>query len=391
MKLLKRLGIVVIVAILFHLTLLATNNLHLYKTLKQTVLKGKLGPSIDEYSAFENRSVNVGTHEPWKVSNDYNNKELSEQAATKFKELNTVAYLVIKHGKIVHESYWDGYSKKSLSNSFSMAKSILNMAIGQLIRQGKIGGIDDKVSDYLPQLDVSSYPNLTIRHLLQMSSGINFDENYINPFAYPAKANYGTDLLELTYSYKVTEKPGEKFEYRSGNSQLLSFLIAEVSGMPTSEFVSQAIWKPIGAKYKALWSLDHANGNEKGFCCFNSNARDFARLGKLYLQKGIWNGDTIVDPSFVEASISKAPIVDVDGKPTERYGLHWWLHNHQGKKVFYARGILGQYIAVVPSDDLIVVRLGEKRIRPTGVASPPDLTFYLNEAYRITEALQIGG
>ncbi len=383
MKVLKRIGIVIGVLIACHILLLLTNNIHLYNTLQNTVFKGRLGPAINEYAAFENREVKAGQHQPWKIASNYNQKQISEETLKEFDDLKTVAYMVIQHDQIVFEQYWDGYSDSSWSNSFSMAKSILNIAIGSLLREGKINSIDDKVSEYLPKLDVSAYPNLSIRHLLQMSTGINFDENYINPFAYPAKANYGNDLVKLTYSYKVTEEPGKRFEYRSGNSQLLSFLIAEVSGMPTSEYVSECLWKKVGAKHTALWTLDKKDGSEKGFCCFNSNARDFARIGKLYLNNGIWNGDTIVPPAYVSKSTSPAPIMDADGNPTKRYGLHWWLHSFNKKPLYFARGILGQYIAVVPSDNLIVVRLGHKRLKPSGVQNPPDLDIYLKEAYRI--------
>jgi CubicO group peptidase (beta-lactamase class C family) len=380
MKIVKKLVFIIGIGVLIHFSLLFSGNIHLYNTLENTVFKGRLGPSIDEYGIFSNRKVIQGKHEDWLVSNSINSDEISDESASEFVDLGTVAYLVIHNDSIVKEQYWDGYSENSQSNSFSMAKSILNIAIGSLIRDGKITSIDDPVSLYLPEFDVSKFPELSIRHLLQMSSGINFDENYINPFAYPAKANYGDDLVKLTYSYSITEQPGKQFKYRSGNSQLLSFIIAKASGMETSEYVTEKIWKRIGAKNEALWSLDKPGGKEKGFCCFNSNARDFARIGKLFLQQGVWNNDTIVDAKFVAESITPAPIMDVNDKPCTRYGLHWWLHQYEGYEVFYARGILGQYIAVIPALDLIVVRLGHKRIKPKGVETPPDFDLYLKEA-----------
>ena len=383
MKIVKKLVFIIGIGVLIHFSLLFSGNIHLYNTLENTVFKGRLGPSIDEYGVFSNRKVIQGKHEDWLVSNSINSVEISDESASEFDDLGTVAYLVIHNDSIVKEQYWDGYSENSQSNSFSMAKSILNIAIGSLIRDGKITSIDDPVSLYLPEFDVSKFPELSIRHLLQMSSGINFDENYINPFAYPAKANYGDDLVKLTYSYSITEQPGKQFKYRSGNSQLLSFIIAKASGMETSEYVTEKIWKRIGAKNEALWSLDKPGGKEKGFCCFNSNARDFARIGKLFLQQGVWNNDTIVDAKFVAESITPAPIMDVNDKPCARYGLHWWLHQYEGYEVFYALGILGQYIAVIPALDLTVVRLGHKRIKPKGVEAPPDFNLYLKEAISV--------
>ncbi len=383
MKKLRLFFIVALVSVVLHVVLVVTDNSHFYNTIQNTILKGRLGPAIDEYGIFSNREVLATNYQPWNVSSNLNNKNISPESLEKLYDLGTVAYLVIKNNEIIHEQYWENYSENSLSNSFSMAKSILNIAVGSLILEGKINSLDDPISLYLPKFDVTAFPKCSIRDLLQMSSGINFDENYINPFAYPAKANYGFDLESLTYSYKVENEPGKHFQYRSGNSQLLSFIISETSGVSTSEYVSKKIWNRIGAKNAALWSLDYEGGNEKGFCCFNSNARDFARIGQLYLNKGVWNGDTIVNPEFVEESLKKAAILDVNGKQIKRYGLHWWLHDFEGKKVFYARGILGQYIAVVPTDNLIVVRLGHKRIKPTGVESPPDLNLYLEEAYSL--------
>jgi len=379
-KAVKKIAMWIGAGILFHLIVVFTGNAHLYNTLENTVFQGRLGPSIAEFEIFSNREVLARNNQPWPISSMANQKEVSPETEVKFEELGTVAFLVIHKDSIIKEQYWEGYSANSKSNSFSMAKSILNIAIGSLIREGKIKSLDDPIALYLPKFDVSKFPELSIRHLLQMSSGINFDENYINPFAYPAKANYGDDLINLTYSYKVTKQPGEQFEYRSGNSQLLSFIIEKASEMSTSQYVSEKIWKKIGAKNDVLWSLDKPEGKEKAFCCFNSNARDFARIGKLFLQQGVWGKDTIVDAEFVKASLSEAPIIDVDNNPCKRYGLHWWLHNHDGREVFYARGILGQYIAVIPDLDLIMVRLGHKRIKPNGVEAPPDLDIYLQEA-----------
>lgn len=378
----KRSILFLVVLIGIHLVIVSTGHRYLYTTINNTLLKGRLGPAIDEFSIFENRKVGVGVHQPWneKMHSEWT---LTDDERTAFESLKTVAFLVIQKDSIRFEQYWDGYSSDSRSNSFSMAKSILNIAIGALIQDGKIESLDDPMSKYIPEFDVSAYPDLSIRHLLQMSSGINFDEHYVNPFAYPARANYGTDLMGLTMKYKVTEMPGQRFEYRSGNSQLLSFIIARASGMKLSDYVSERIWKPIGAKNEALWSLDDKAGYEKAFCCFNSNARDFARLGKLYLNRGKWNGKSIVPDWYVNETISKQEMEDVDGSSCKRYGLHWWRHTFEGKEVFYARGILGQYVLVLPEEEIIIVRLGHKRIKPKGVESPPDVDVYLSAALRM--------
>ena len=111
---------------------------------------------------------------------------------------------------------------------------------------------------------------LTIKQLLTMSSGINFDEDYANPFAYPAKAYYGTDLKKLTDNYEVKEEPSKVFKYLSGNTQILQQLLAKATGMTVSDYASQKLWGPIGAQNDAYWNLDHEGGDEKSYCCISS-------------------------------------------------------------------------------------------------------------------------
>ncbi|UTW64204.1 serine hydrolase [bacterium SCSIO 12741] len=246
--------------------------------------------------------------------------------------------------------------------------------------------MDQKVSEFLPDFQGLPEGETTIRDLLKMSSGINFDEHYVNPFAYPARANYGDDLVGLTMSYQQTEKPANTFSYLSGNTQLLSMIVREATGMSVSEYFSSRIWQPVGAKNTALWSMDHEDGYEKAFCCFNSNALDFARIGKLYLQQGVWMGDTLIDPAYVMESTHPVGMKEKDGSDCTRYGYQWWLTDFEGKPVFYARGILGQYILVCPDMDLIVVRLGHKRIKPQGYEPPEEIEKYLKSAQRIISA-----
>jgi CubicO group peptidase (beta-lactamase class C family) len=214
-----------------------------------------------------------------------------------------------------------------------------------------------------------------------MSSGINFDENYVSPFAYPAQAYYGSDLHKLTYGYKVTEESGKVFKYLSGNSELLGFILQKATGKTLSEYMSEKLWKPLGAKNSAFWSLDAKDGMEKAYCCFNSNALDFARLGELYLDSGKWNGQQIISAEYVARSIEPAPLNDVDGKKNNLYGYAWWLiPDYKGHSIFYARGILGQYIICIPDKKMVVVRLGSKREKPKGNNHPADVFYYIDAA-----------
>ncbi|MGB0402510.1 MAG: serine hydrolase domain-containing protein [Salibacteraceae bacterium] len=376
-KLLRILG----VAIALHFTLVFTNNIHLYTTLENTIFKGRLGPEIDEFQIFENREVLVGIHEPW--NENLSGRKLSQTELELHTELKSVAFLVIKNDSIEFEQYWEGYNSDSRSNSFSMAKSLVSMAIGAALQDGFIESLDQTIDTYLPEFNGGD--SVSIKNLLTMSSGIDFDENYLNPFAYPAKANYGTDLKSLTLGYKWYKTGGENFEYLSGNTQLLAFIIEKATKMTLSEYFSSRIWSKVGAKNSALWSLDAKDGNEKAFCCFNSNARDFARLGKLYLNKGTWNGVQLVPDWYVEESVSPFDFKEIDGPKCKRYGYQWWLTEYNNKPVFYARGILGQYIIVIPEDNLVICRLGHKRIKPKNYDPPGELEKYIEMAYRLSE------
>ena len=268
--------------------------------------------------------------------------------------------MVIQNDSILFEEYWHGYSSDSLSNSFSMAKSWVGTLIGVAIKEGKIKSVDQKVCEFLPNFCGENEKELTIKHLLTMSSGLNWTEDYYNPIGQTAEAYYGTKLRGLVINQKGVEEPGKVFKYHSSCTQLLGFILEEATGKTISEYASEKLWKPMGVKHSALWSTDTKNGDEKAFCCINSNARDFARLGKLYLDYGNWNGVQLIDSAFVNDATSAANLLDEDGWLNTNYGYQFWLAERQGFELFYARGLWGQYVVCIPELDMIVVRLGRK-------------------------------
>src|ERR1019366_1366632 len=291
MKNLKKIGKwLLIILVILNLTILISGKLYLYKLIANTLMKGRMGPSLTEYLIFDNRAVKVGIQQSWNMSKNYNKKAIPEVQLTELEKMKTVAYLIIKNDSIMHEQYWDGFNEDSYSNSFSMSKTIVSILIGAAIDEGKIKSVDQPIGDFLPEYKEGKGAAIKIKHLLTMSSGINFDENYINPFSYPAVAYYGNDINEILQHYKAVAEPGKIFKYLGGNTQLLCSILEKATGKTLSDYASEKLWIPIGAKNIAYWSLDHQNGTEKASCCFNSNARDFARIGKLYLDSGKWNG-----------------------------------------------------------------------------------------------------
>lgn len=351
--------------------------------LRKAIFYGNV--NIDDYKIFENRVVQAGKPQPWLISKDFNRIEIPCEYKNILKELNTVAFLVIKDTAIVHESYYDGYNNFSYSNSFSVAKSLIGLLVGCALDDGSIISLGQPVNDFFPEYNSKPNNQLTIRHVLTMSSGLNWDEQYNSAFSITTRAYYGENLRELIASRKVVTTPGKQFKYLSGNTQLLAFILEKATGKSVSEYASEKIWKPIGASQNALWSLDTKDGMEKAYCCLHTNARDFARLGQLVLNKGKWNGKQLVSEKYIEELSSPANnLIDEWGRgPLKYYGYHWWITSFRNQKVVYARGILGQYILVIPEQNMVIVRLGEKRASVRTGNLPSDLFVYLNLAYML--------
>jgi CubicO group peptidase (beta-lactamase class C family) len=379
MKILKRILLTITtILVVASLLLIITGNTHLFKGISHTYLVGRTGPTINDHTKFENRAVEVSSHQPWEFDDHYNKTE-NKKLLTEIESFDPAAFVIVKSDKIIYEKYWDNYDENSLTNSFSMAKTFIGLLIGIAIDEGKINSVDDPVYKYLPQYKEN--PELTIKHLLTMSSGIDFDESYSSPFGHMAKAYYGSDIKKLNEDYTVTNTPGENWKYLGGNTIILSLIIEEVTRTTISEYMSKKVWQPIGAKNPALWSLDKKEGREKSYCCFYSNARDFAKIGKLYLNKGLWKKHRVISETYIKASMTPAyNLKDRNGRPVDFYGYQMWMNNYKGLEVVYARGILGQFIIIIPEKDIVIVRLGHERGQNLPNYHPTDFYTYIDFA-----------
>ncbi len=376
-----------ILMVVLNILILVSGKTYLYKGFANTYLKGRVTADIDEYKIFDNRTVKAGTSKEWAQGKDYNTKKIPSQYLGDMERMKTIAYLVIQNDSIRHEEYWHGYSDTSHTSSFSMAKTFISILVGIAIEEGKIKSLDEPVGNFLPEYEEGDKSKVTIRHLITMSSGINFDESYINPIGFAAEAYYGDDLRKLIFKYDAEREPGKHFEYLSGNTQLLGFVLSKATGMSVSDYASEKLWKPLEAEHDAYWSLDHKDGDEKAYCCFNSNARDFARIGKLYLDSGRYNGRQIVPEKYVLESIQPAPTMDVkENTSNKRYGYSWWLlPKYKEHNIFYMRGVLGQYIIMIPEKKMTIVRLGRKRELTAINGHPTDLYWYIDAALEMCE------
>ena len=352
---------------------------YLLKAVRTVYFNGHTTAFLDDYQYFDNRTIQKGANpQPWAISKNYNKTPLSPAIEKLHMQIGTVAFLVIKNDSILSESYFDGYGKNSKSNSFSMAKSVVSAALGRAIMDGKIKSPDQLVSDFFPEFKKGKSATMTVGDLSSMASGLDWDESYYSPFSVTTRAYFDEDLKEVILNQKGVDEPGRSYKYLSGNTQLLAMVVEKAVGTDLATYVSEKFWKPMGAENEALWQTDDENGLVKAYCCIASNARDFARFGKLYKQNGKWNGQQLLDSAFVAKSTNPRFAVSPE------YGYGWWLSNYKDKKIFYMRGHLGQYVIVIPEDDLIIVRLGNRHQRSTtGSVHSDDFYAYLEETYKM--------
>lgn len=372
MKFLKKLlYVLIIIVIVFSALVLVTGKTYLFKSVIYNF------SNIDDYTIFNNNKVMAAKAIPWFISSNYNKVEYPDSLNSLLEKLSTVGLLMIKNDSIVMEKYWGGYSDSSLSGSFSMAKSITSILIGVAIKEGLIKSVEQPVGDFIPEFKEGEKSKLRIVDLLTMSSGTNWDESYWNPLSVTAEIYYGTDAYKTATGVSMIHQPGTFHNYKSGDTQLLGLILLKATGKTLSEYASLKLWQPLGATHTALWSIDSENGKEKAYCCFNSNTRDFARIGKLMLDSGKIGGVRIFDSSFYVQSITPCGIKDSKGIACDYYGYQWWI-DPVHKEIYYARGILGQYIIMIPSKKIIIVRLAKKTDSKRVHTVPTEVRYLIN-------------
>lgn len=269
----------------------------------------------------------------------------------------TTAFLVIKDDVIIFESYDREYDRATPSMSFSMAKSVLSILVGCALDDGLLRSIDQPVTDYVPELAGKGFGSVTLRHLLQMTSGIDYAEND-NPFGIHARFYYTDHLEEDILKLTLHELPGQRFLYKSGDAFLLTLALQRMlGGRSITDYMQLRLWHPLGMEYDGVWSVDHEPGGlEKTGCCLTATARDFAKFGRLYLRRGQWDSQRIVSEEWVAAATTS----DVSVGSAWDYQRMWWLVA-KDRPDFLSGGHLGQFLYVNPSAKIIIVRLGKSR------------------------------
>ena len=269
-----------------------------------------------------------------------------------FRRQNVAGLLVIKDGKIVYERYGLGNTGDTRWISYSVAKSVVSMLIGAAIQDGYIAGTDEKVSDYLPRLKGSSYDRSSIADLLQMASGVAWNEDYADPGSDIATASWATlDLYRFLYDKPRRAEPGKVFNYNTAETNLAGTLLRSAIGNNLSTYLSEKIWRPFGMESDGSWNLTEPGGGEFGGCCINATLRDYGRLGLFALGGGRLADGTEVLPTDWMIQ-STAPSKGYAG-----YGYFWWL---DGADAFSASGIFGQGI-YINRDQNVVIALHSAR------------------------------
>ena len=344
-------------------------------------------PVIDDLETFHRHTVR---HDPgnvwrWPLAADYNRCRLAEDDARYLDSLRTVSFLVIRHDSIVFESYRDGWNDSLTSNIYSATKTIVGLLAGIALDEGKIRSLDDPVSAYIPNYNKGMQADVSLRHLLTMNGSMAWDEAYASLFSVTTHGYYGNDLYELVTGLDVTDKPGVQYSYRSGETQLLAFVVEAATGRTLSEYAEEKLWRPMQAERDAYWLLDKKDGDEKAFCCFHTTARDVARLARLLLRRGDWNGRRLVSEAYMDELMRPASYLkDQWGKDTlSYYGFQTWIMDYHGMRCLYLRGMLGQYVIAIPDLDAIVVRLGRKRCDVYDREITTDITRYMDVAMKI--------
>jgi CubicO group peptidase (beta-lactamase class C family) len=312
------------------------------------------------------------TYAPWKNGNSetvqnvkYDGKRITFDDF--LKQTNTNAFIIIRDGKITYESYLNGKTQSTILPSYSVAKTMTSLLIGQLIREGKLKESDSFVS-ILPEFKAgTSFDKVTIKDLLDMNSGVGVSDNYPSgPSGWGvaiAQMYASTDVnWWLQQNRKMREEPGTFPEYRSVNTQMLGMVIQKVTGRSLSDEFTERVWQRVGADYDATWNVDHKGGHEKAFCCFNATARDYARIGvALISDQSATNKYAITNPAWLTRLSTSAVKLDYGWG----YGAQMW-HPYPGINLML--GLHGQYIYQDKANKTVIVKLSDLPTSADGLA-----------------------
>lgn len=334
--------------------------------------------------------IRCGAPKPWQIcfktwtiqpakQSSAINKKIQEKLDTAdlqtLQDYRTLAFIIAQNQSVIFEKYWNTTADTPL-NSFSAAKSITSLLIGIALDKGYINSIDQPVGQFLPQFANSP---LTIEHLLTMTSGLNWNEQFFNPFSHVIRAFYSNDLNKLIKNLKIIQEPGKIWSYQCANTLLLGLILEKATGQKIHQFATKHLWQPLGTEHQALWIKDK-NNITKTFCCFYATPMDWLRIGLMILNNGFFNGRQIISTDYLTLMTRKAGKINKSGSPVP-YGLHIWIGRYGRMEFPYLRGMFGQYIIILPEKNAVIVRLGYKRVKER-YYMPVDVPVYVKIALK---------
>lgn len=331
-------------------------------TYGRMLLRGFSG--VEDYRIFPGREIQASP-QPFVFSDKTKEKRISDHLSipghdatdleTILRGNGTLAFLVIQDDALLYERYYNGFTRESIYLGFSMTKSVLSLLVGCAIEDGMIGSVEDPITRYLPELRGHGFEKVTIRHLLMSTSGLDYVEND-NPFGIHAYMYYCEKCIERqALAFRLAEEPGSRFVYKSGDNILLATALRRaLHGETITAYLQRRVWNPLGMESGGIWSTD--GEQEKSWCCLAATAKDFAKIGMLYLRGGQWTNGRIVNEEWVRNSTT----VTGNNGASWKYQFQWW-HPFRDNSQYMMSGHLGQYVFVNPETQVVVVRLGTNR------------------------------
>ena len=389
-KIMTRFGLGLVgVLVLVALTIQLAGHGYFWKALSATYLQGHSTAHIDDADNFAQRKIATSKPLAWEKDATFNKEPLNSATLSYLQQYKSAAFLVAKNGKLVHETYFAPYNESSRTNSFSVAKTVTTMQVGMAVQQGLIPSFDTPITQFLPEFKGNAWGSqATISQVSAMKSGHDWTEKYYLPLNVTTDLYYGTNAEKLVLNQGFERAPGTEYEYSSGSTQLLGVILkraiqAKNPQSNVSEHLSQSLWQPLGMEKEGIYTLDRAGaegGMERTYCCIFATARDYAKLGQLLLQDGQWGGKQLLDKAFVERM--RQP----DLQPF--YGHSLWMDWKYKHPFYFMQGHQGQYVIVVPSLELVVVRVGQYRNKAAlgpNNQTPLEVYSFVDDAVRLSQ------
>jgi CubicO group peptidase (beta-lactamase class C family) len=305
------------------------------------------GENVFEFNSND-EEIDYGSHliyDDWKLENALK-KNLRELAF----EHNSNAIIVIKNDTILYEEYFKEFNSNSLISSYSISKSILSVLIGIAMEEGNIKDLNQSITEYIPELkNKEQFNKVNLIHLMNHTSGIK-SNRLLDVGLY-----YGDSFWELLSKIKLDKEPGTYQEYQNINTQLLGVALTRATNASLSDYLSDKIWSKIGVKKSATWSVFAKEGIEKTFCCISATAIDYAKFGRLILNDGFWNGKQIISKNWIDKIMSR----NTTEGSSRSYNMSWYLGLEKYQDLM-AIGLYKQFIYICKSDNVIIVRFGER-------------------------------